>query len=504
MRGWIQLCCVICFVVFYHATAQASDPAAPDLTVQPWTDSTFQLSEQEKRLALRYHTIRPSGLFLYSTGSVPLDAQTREAAFLHSGRLPAFAVRFQLGYDSRAERLKALARLLDDLETLSQPPDSQPLRAYLNTPVDTETDLKLCQIATQARQPSTGDECSDLDAWRARYTCTFYGYPNQSDALSCVVRGPHGDIGSRCHLPRPSTPGDLQPADVCDALEKYLAWKAHRYDAERSLYDLMQEYDTDLIREVRRIQGKSAIQLSRNRQKEFSEIAADPNLLKKLREKLDRHLKFNRSAFGFVGYDGSEKSTQWAVSGDFATHVDRQSIYQNDLTNKVDVTVYGVQFGAMAGLFLRSATTLILRAGWDGGVKMSPTTVERCERLPSQDPVVSGRSCDASALYLKGDLPGFSHSGYLRFAGLQLFPQLRRDHIVPGVELRLGLEGLGNDLRVNARLAGILTPVIGSAAVRGGIALDITYDPRATQDSDAWMLVPMAFLGATIDQYMGR
>jgi hypothetical protein len=487
----------------YQSAALAADPAAPDLTVQPWTDTTFQISEQDKRLALRYHTIRPSGLFLYTTGAVPLDEQTREAAFMKSGRLPAFSARLLLGYDSRAERMKAVAQILKDLQTALAPPDSLPLRAYLEAPSDSETDRKLCRVVTEARQPSLAEECKNPDAWLSRYTCDFLGYPGQTDARACVDRGPQGELGTRCRLPPPHGSSELQPAEVCGALERYLAWRVIRNSAVSSLHELTQKYGIDLILEARRIQGKAPTPAPSAPQKELAEIIADPDLLKKLRERIEQQQKFNLSTFGFVGYDGYEKTTQWALSADLAASLDRQSIYQNDLTNKVDVTTYNVQLGAMASLFLRSATTLMLRTGWDGGVRMSPATIERCTQLPSNDPLISGRACNKAALYLKGDLPGFTHSGYLRFAALQLFPQLRREHIVPGVEVRLGLEGLGDSLRVNGRLAGILTPVIGSTAVRGGIALDVTYEPAAA-DSGAWTLVPMAFLGATIDQYMGR
>lgn len=504
MRRSFAFSTAIGLVLACQQSAQAADPASPDLTVQPWTDSTFQLSEKEKRLTLRYHTVTAHGLLLYSSASVPLDTSTREAAFVQADRLPAFSARLLLGYDSRVERLKRVARVLESLEVLDDAPSILALREYLNAKLISDVDKAICKKTELGQNTPWICEGANLNSFLSSYTCARFGHVGKTDALQCVVTPSPGNGSFACENSASGDPGNLTSGDVCNDLFKHLSWRARKQKfGESAAYDNLQLAGPHILAEVRQWQIAHKVPISISEQEAAQEVVSNPELRKHLRDKVKTAEKENLSTLGLVGYDGRQESTQWSLAGDLAVQFDRLSIYQNDLTNQIDATTYRVQLGALASVFLRSATTLMLRGGWDGGVRMSPTTIERCQQYASNDPMVSGKSCDPAALYLKGDLPGFSHSGYLRFAAMQLFPQLRRDHIIPGLELRLGLEGLGDSLRVNGRLAGILTPVIGSAAIRGGIALDVTYDPSATADSGAWTLVPMAFLGATIDQYMG-
>lgn len=509
MKPRYRIPVVVSLLLLCHGgSAGAADPATASLTVQPWTDSTFQLSDEQKHFNLRYHTLRPNGLFFYGMASVPLDQNTREAALLNAGRLPAFSMQVQLGYDSRIERLKQLLSIVKDLQAFDvlPPAAESTVREYVSPapgePLSgNELVQKLCKHQTPPDRVS--EECANPDEWLDTFTCRFFGFPKGTNAAICASST---NRSSQCNMmisPAFSSAEDRET--TCHAMEDYLIWLAPRRRAAARLHDMMDESRyQEIVAELKRTKPDVAKALPAKLDKAVLAIIVDAALLEAIQKSLEARMSFDLKAFGLVGYDGYDTSRHWSLSGDLAASLDQFKAYHDDLANKISVTTYDVQLGVSGSLYLPSATTLILRAGWEGSQDASKAKVERCQSLPSSDATVTGKSCDSGAFFVKGALPAFSSSAYVRLAAMQLFPKLQRDHIIPGVELRFGIEGLGETVRLNGRIAGILTPIIGSAAVRGGVALDVSYDTGATGSTSPWAIVPIAFLGATIDQFVGR
>ena len=190
------------------------------------------------------------------------------------------------------------------------------------------------------------------------------------------------------------------------------------------------------------------------------------------------------------------RKVEYWVGGDLAVAYDKLSVYRNDLAlPPADVTKYDVQLGANASVFLWRAIALNLRVGGEVASSPSVTRVERCETLPSTDPMVTGRSCDKNALFMSGALPRAQASAYVRFALDYEFhkSKLTRQDIIPGVEGRVGVEQLGQSPSLDLRFTAFFTPVLDPVAGQFGAGVDWAY----TLDGAArTTVIPFAFIGA--------
>jgi hypothetical protein len=197
------------------------------------------------------------------------------------------------------------------------------------------------------------------------------------------------------------------------------------------------------------------------------------------------------------------RNVEYWVGGDLAVAYDRLPVYRLDVaTSPIDVAKWNVQVGANASLFLVHALALNLRVGTEVARTPKPKKFTRCQMLPSSDPTVTGQSCDKDALFLGGELPPERAAAYVRFAIDYEFhkSKLTKQDIIPGVEGRVGFEGLGATPSLALRFTAFFTPVIDPVAGQFGVGVDWSYTlrdaPDGSRPAGTTTVVPFAFVGA--------
>jgi len=204
--------------------------------------------------------------------------------------------------------------------------------------------------------------------------------------------------------------------------------------------------------------------------------------------------------------DGPEDPI-FSISLDGRISYDRLSVYQDDLASKpVDNAKYNLGLGANFTYYgpLRGLA-LTARTGFDREQDSGADTVERCVQPPSSDGTVSGKQCDAKALFRSGDAPDAETSAYLRLAATYQYSSGKpsKSDLVPGLEARFGIEGLFANKSLDTRLTLFGTPVSGATAARVGVALDVSYRINIDPGEARWEVTPLIFVGATFSDLFG-
>jgi hypothetical protein len=186
---------------------------------------------------------------------------------------------------------------------------------------------------------------------------------------------------------------------------------------------------------------------------------------------------------------------------------DRAKVYQDDAaTSALPASAYDLQIGPDLTVYTPvEGLSASLRGGFERQRGVNARTFTRCTGVDSTSPTVTGQSCSPSALFRRGAAPDAENAGYLRAAvDYQYRKALSKDALIPGVELRGGLDGLGGTKSANLRLTLFGTPVKGTSAARVGIAVELRYaiDRVPGDDDPRFTVTPLVFVGATFADLM--
>jgi hypothetical protein len=202
------------------------------------------------------------------------------------------------------------------------------------------------------------------------------------------------------------------------------------------------------------------------------------------------------------------KDTAWALVGDASFSYDRASVYQDDLASEpVDAVSYQASAGATATLYPGglAGVAFHLRAGVERSRGTGASKVERCASSASTSADVTGRACDGNALFRTGGAPAAESSFSLRLAASYQYRGAKSEtDVVPGVEVRLGLDGIGADKTGSVRLAFFGTPMKGASAARVGIAVETDYALDAGDGERKWTVTPLVFVGASLESLLKK
>lgn len=493
--------------------ARADDAAQDSVTVVPWNQAALVFTEKSQKGVVEY-THLWSGYSLSAKASAPIDEDTRIGNFAKNGQpTSGFAASLQLGFDRRAEVLaglvKALEEVSDQLGVVQAPPPRLSLRAAFATRhgINDDNDAhvqKACELASIDAASCQGD-----GAFRAM--CQLAGAPCTDEAEGKTHEAAIAARLQQCQGTPPA--GDAAP-DGAPSLDACFAasWLLSALDKEVAVAKIL-TYAADQQRvdaawrafASAEPQRAAALLQAANGSpaqvlvEHAGEIAAALKAL--LRQKaLERRDLLLTGAF-------ASGATDYSLTFDGTFSYDRMDVFQDDLAAApVSNSKYVAGLGANLTLYPAATTglALTLRAGAARTRDPDVKTLERCQTFPSTDPAAAGKACDAKALFRAGDAPGAATSGNLRAAvTYQYRGRVTDKEVIPGVELRGGLEGLGAKKAATGRLTLFGTPIIGSTAARVGVALDVAYAiNRASRDDSRWTVTPMFFVGASFSSLM--
>lgn len=501
------------FVVLCPSVVLADDDKKDELTLLPWTDATLVFSSGDDRGTVSYAQTSGSGIGFHLKASAPLDDDTRIAALTDQNKLVGgFAASLQVGWDTRADYVKSLAdaaaAAADAVEELGEPPDwtSSGAQARYAASIavvddgpppgsDQQIQAQLCKQA--------GISTCELPTMLPALCAKYFGGPCASDDEFYAKATSY----SRAHCA-----GTGRPSDACASAGFGVAYlqrdKAYgtvnRFVGDKALFDRIvsayEQVDPD---------AKDALAKCRAGGATAEQCVVDklPDIADKLDE-LVRTIPLQRRDFLLTAVR-DRPTWDFALMVGASLSYDRSTVYQDDIAAKAkaavaydfalgpDLTAYapieGLSFNARIG-FARSRET-------------GATTFERCATVNSTNGDVTGRRCNSKALFRAGGSPDPESSGFVRLAvDYQYRGKVSKDDLIPGVELRAGIDGIGQDLVAQTRLTLFGTPVSGNAAARVGVAVDVSYaiDHDAASDDPRWVVTPLVFVGATLADLMSH
>jgi hypothetical protein len=208
-----------------------------------------------------------------------------------------------------------------------------------------------------------------------------------------------------------------------------------------------------------------------------------------------------------TGVADHEAGLGHSVALDASLQYDLLKVFESDVASKAqNQPQYQVGVGINYTAYMPfEGLSVTLRSGYERKQEAKAKKFERCVTLPSMEASVAGKQCDGSALYRNGAAPEAEDTVYARVAIAYQYMEPSDAEVLPGVELRGGVDGLLGTREANVRLTLFGTPVKDTLAARVGLALDLKYavdreDPKDT--SSRWTVTPLVFIGATLADLM--
>lgn len=194
-------------------------------------------------------------------------------------------------------------------------------------------------------------------------------------------------------------------------------------------------------------------------------------------------------------------NTYWAFVGELSYSFDRIRAYDraNIAPKAGTYNSYAFDAGPRFDLYFAPSVAISLRAGYTLNREVQVQSFERCRSLPSDDETVTGQACeDTRALK---STPSAESSFYSRLA-LTYVGQTVTQGTVPGAELRLSADRIGQDAEATIRVSTFLSPITGPVLSRFGIGVDffVPIDPE-DEDVEAGALRevrPFVMIGASL------
>ena len=508
--SWFALCSV----------SRAADERKDSITVLPWTNATLVFGTSDKTGVVEYiHLSGTSDRMLYLKAAAPVDKETRIGAFTGENRLASgFSGTLQFGLDERAAELRRLRDLYlsvrqasEDLVAAEVPIQEDELKAYIRRHGIRE----------------------DADAI-SRFLCTSLGQANCTPEV--VARAVCQQVSDRDDLCPEATITDAATKVAREALPACAAMPGDARETSPKIRDqcflakfwLNRNQETiryrkilDFVVQQETIQKIWSV-LELVDEKRAQELLKKYGPGGKAQALLDEKEAVSAAFKGLLGRSklalrdllltgvlakGAKSARSITIDGNVT--YDHLEVYRDDLAAKVGgISKYQTSLGLNATYYPIdvTGTALNFRLGYSLAREPKAKKTERCLMRTSSDPAITGRSCQADALFLAGEIPDARSSAYLRAAATyQYVGERAEDDLVPGIELRGGLEGLGADRSATARLTLFGTPIKGTAAARVGIALDLAYaiDRDLSEERSRWTVTPLFFLGASFTDLMG-
>jgi hypothetical protein len=496
----------ITLVVCLSSRARGGDDKKDSLTVIPWTDASLVFSTKDKNGVVEYnHLWAP--YVLYLKASAPIDDDTRIGQFTRD-TAGGFSISGQFGWDGRSEQLrrleegykKTLAALKD--VNLAKAPYSQEefeqyiTRHHIPSPTSSGIEQSLCN-----------GSCNNNEAQLARAVSSKLPGGEATVADSVAV-GAATELSNR-ELARCSGLANRTDADKdsCFLAAFWLREHAKITDISQAttfftgatdkLWAAFETINPDDAKKMLNAAGNNKVQA----------LIDNSSEVMKALQTFVRKAPLERRDLLMTGMMADQKADAQALTIDGHVNYDQLSVYQGDLaSDPITAKKFDWSIGLNYTYYPAAATGLALnaRVGYERSRSAGATKVERCSTYPSMDPTVSGKSCDADALFRAGDAPEAKSSAYVRVATTYQYEgESSEDDLVPGVEVRVGLEGLGGDKSVSTRITLFGTPIKGTTAARVGVALDAQrlIDTGGSTDS-RWTFTPLFFVGATFSDLM--
>jgi hypothetical protein len=505
----------------------ADDSKKDTITVLPWTDATLVIGSTEKRGAVQYAQPLPQSLALYVKATAPLDEDSRIAALgSENDFAPGFSGQIQFGYDQRTQYLRELNKNISDLAQARRPLVKIPDYAargvlaeyckYHNTGVCSDG-----VVFNHYCKRVTGESCEVSDATQMAAAFAAICQKRLTQGNATCGSGSLRDYAhfavayAELHECAQKKPEVLARDESCFAaiwgpeflLSQRAAKKAFGAAAElqrtqqmAAAWKIVKVIAPAKADELKKISGSDDATL----------ILEHPDaVLVVLNQVLRASALERRDLFLSGAMPGADRYTQ-AIFFDASLSYDRLEVYQDDLSaDPKDEKNYDLEIGVNYTIYTSvPGLSINGRLGYERKRQSDAEKVKRCTEIPSSDTGTTGSLCDSDALFRSGDAPEPVNGEYFRLAlNYQYLGNLSEDDVIPGLELRFGLEDtLSKDRYFEGRFALFGTPVKGTAAARAGIAFDVTYDPSlAAGGTDRrWTVTPIIFIGATVASLMQR
>jgi hypothetical protein len=529
---------IVLLPLLLAAPGHASDDKSDALTVLPWTDASFTFAPDSKNLTLQYTQLfggaRGRGWQAYGKFSAPLDQSTRVASFLSANKLVGgFQAQLQFGYDARArllasldDRLRTLVKLQKLLGTLPKSVSNGGLARFTRQhslgPTGVDTIRYLC------RQLVATPVCGEVDVRRAlppleAAMCTQWlgtSCPTEDSFLAAAAKFQQ----ERC---APAAAGF--EADKCFSAE-YAAEEVTLLRQDAAAETTANELDKSVAllwsvyQQLADDTKVKALEAEAN-QPGMDKLAVIIAHADEFADAVEKLLKTNallRRDLLLVSLVPKGSVDAAAVTGDRLPAVqssvvlsgsfsyDRLSVYRDSvIAAPSDLEKWDLQVGIdYTAYFMEPGIAVLGRVGYEGSLAPRTKSLERCTSVGG-NATITGRTCDQNALYYTGADPKLANSAYLRVAfDYQFQPNPKSTQIVPGVELRAGIEGLGAAKSLDLRGTLFATPISGSAAARVGVGVDCSFAIDDSLDGSisrgSWTVVPFAFVGATASGLMAH
>jgi hypothetical protein len=466
--------------------ASGEDGQGDSLTVLPWSTASLVVSSKDTRAVLQLSDMTDCGLRWTGSVSAPLDSDSRVAAFTNNRELGSgFKATLQIGWDRDAKILAAQAKWVHEVEALVTALTAMPIYA---------ANGRLARFATANKLPSQGD--SAVWSWlQKRWTSSHATEGTLSELKESDAATIAAATEAACDGSVAEPPGCL--------LGQWFTVQEERSKTYPKLLKKIEEMPKDLILpdalldESKKLSKAELPQLVADH---LGEISAYLATLQK--EDATARLgaaMVTRPARAHAGH---------VLLGDVAFSVDTKSVYGGDLSTEATKTiaydlVLGVDYSylpTVAGLSVN------FRGGMERSRESGAEEVERCETIDSDDPAVSGKDC-TDVLFRSGAQPDAETTGYARGAiTYQLHGKLNDGEVLPGVELRGGIDGLFGTRVGNGRLSLFATPLKDDTAGRFGLAIDASYaiDRGPMESGTRWTITSLVFVGASFKDLLGK
>jgi hypothetical protein len=490
----------ILLVLVTSAPAYAGDDKKDSLTVLPWSQAAVVFSAAEKVGAVEYSQLFGGSYLLDVKASAPIDDDTRVAAFTRNTQIAAgFTGSLQFGLDDRA-------KLLSELESrLVEASDAIGLLSSGAEAVTLEEDFvarnKIDAGADSIARFLCGAE-SCTPAVVARKICDRLGETACAADVRSVDQATERarSVRTQCDVLRGDAPSGQK--DRC-FLSSWWLRQQGLFAANARVQRLAT--DQRKLEEIWTIFKK----LNPDKAKELVAKGRRQAIL----EDRELFIATLRSALRLRALERRDllltampSRAARAVSIDATLSYDRLSVFQDDLASRTTAdTKYDLRLGANYTYYAAvPGLAISARAGLDRTLDPNASKAERCVQLPSTDQMVGGRRCNMSVLFRSGPAPSADSSVFARIAATyQYGGKPSDDDLIPGVEARLGLEGIFDKKSLDTRLTLFGTPVKGTTAARVGVALDVSYAINAEVGESRWTVTPLVFVGATFTDLFG-
>jgi hypothetical protein len=512
VRGAAATCVAAVLALGVPSVARADDDKQDELTLLPWTDATLVFSSGDDRGAVSYAQTSGSGIGLHLKASAPLDDDTRIAALTDSNKLVGgFAASLQVGWDTRADYVKQLAaaaaEAADAVDELGELPDWTSSGAQARYAASFEPgsapgsgDEIQTHLCTQAGIDN--DHCQ-LPAMLSPLCAKYLGGSCATDDEFYAKATAYG----RAHCQTATTPSDACAAAGFGAayLQRAKAYgTVNRFVGDKPLFvrivGLYEQLDPDAKDALAKCQagGQTAEQCMVAKLSDFVDKA----------EELVRTAPLERRDFLLTAVR-DRPTWDFALMLGASLSYDRSTVYQDDIASKAKSAVaYDFAIGPdLTAYAPMEGLSVNARIGLSRTRETGASTFERCATVTSSNGDVTGRRCNSKALFRAGGSPDPESSGFVRLAvDYQYRGTVSKDDLIPGVELRAGIDGIGQDLVAQTRLTLFGTPVSGNAAARVGVAVDLSYaiDHDDASEDPRWVVTPLVFVGATLADLMSH